>query len=345
MNEQAWNPVDLVKTTTAFFKEKGVPNPRVDAELLLVHVLGLDSRVRLYTQFDRPLTKEEVDQYRVLVRRRVEREPVSRILGETEFMGLKMMVAPGVFSPRPETEILVEEAVKLIRPKPRKARSSAGGEHGSERLKRISTATLEKLQEDAEPESDADKAEPTEADDLSVHDPELRDPKRVLDLGTGSGCIAISIVLLCRDAYVAACDVSPAALTIARENAEPHAIWERIDFREGDLFEACWPGESFDMIVSNPPYLVKGDAEIWPEVEKFDPPEALYGGVDGLDYYRRIAADVQDWLKPEGYVLVEVGAGQHEAVLDMFATVGLGKLRTLKDHAGIDRVVVGKKIE
>lgn len=350
MARESWTPVTLVKTTAEYLTSKQVPTPKLDAELLLVHALRLENRVQLYTQHDRPLTEEELATYRMLVRRRADREPVSRILGETEFMGMTMMVPPGVFAPRPETEILVEEAIKLIRPPASKSSSTAEAtEIGSTRLKKISTAEMGALEEDQRKQAKtrvwSEGEDITDADGQVFHDPELRDPKRILELGTGSGCIAISLVLFCRDAYVAASDINPAALTIARENADPHPIWERIDFREGDLFDVCWPGEQFDMIVSNPPYLAKGDPEIWPEVKNFDPPEALYGGIDGLDFYRCIAAEALDWLKPDGYILVEVGAGQHETVMDLFGTAGLSKLRTLKDHAGIDRVVIGRHTE
>ncbi len=305
MTDKTWTPVTLIKTTAEFLAGKGVPSPKLDAEVLLVHVLGLASRVGLYTEFDRPLTNDEVDRYRELVRRRREREPVNRILGECDFMGLLLEVRPEVFAPRPETEILVEESVKILT--------------GSDRVTTPAAPVA----------SDAGSEDPGSA--------------RVLDLCTGSGCIAVALATYCPRAYVVASDLSPAALTLARENAHRLGVWERMDFREGDMWEACWEGETFDLVLANPPYLVEGDPAIWPEVKLHDPAVALYGGVDGLDSYRHIAAEVMAYLSPGGHLVVEVGATQAAAVLDLFATTGLENLRTVKDYQQIDRVIVARK--
>lgn len=351
MARDSWTPVSLVKVTAEYLAGKDVPTPKLDAELLLVHALKLENRVQLYTQHDRPLSDEELSTYRDLTRRRANREPVSRILGETEFMGRRIAVTPGVFAPRADTEILVEEAVKLLAPPKKTEQRAKENEDSGILFRKVSTNEMEAVdvEDRTKPKTRAWTLEHDAADvpvnAEEVQDPDLRDPKRILEIGTGSGCIAISLVLFCRDAYVVTTDIDSAALTVARENAEPHALWERIDFREGFLYEACWENEEFDMIVSNPPYLVEGDPEIWPEARDYDPPAALYGGHDGLDCYRGIAAGACTWLKPGGHILVEVGAGQHQQVLDLFAEAGLTKLRTLKDHAGIERVVIGRNEE
>lgn len=283
-SNEPWTPVPLIKTTAEYFASKGVPTPKLDAEILLRHVLGLKNRIELYTQFERPLTDAELSAYRELVRRRATREPVNRILGACEFMGLAFTITPAVLSPRPETEILVEQANKRLEANP---------------------------------------------------------AARVLDLGTGSGCIAIAIACMNREVAVTAVEVDPAALAVAQKNAEQHeAITERLAFREGDWFAALNDDERFDLILSNPPYIAEGDEAIWPEVKNFDPAGALYAGADGLDAYRRIAAEVTTWLNPGGAVLLEIGQGQENAVTALLQDAGMTSTEVICDHAGIGRVVI-----
>lgn len=285
-----WHPVELIKTTAAYLEEKGVPSARLDAELLLAEVLGC-RRIDLYVRFEQPLTPEEVDAYRDLVRRRAGREPVSRILGVREFMSHRFKVTPEVLSPRPETEILVEEALRLL-----EAMGSA------------------------------------------------EEPPGLLDLGTGSGCIAVSVAARRPEVQMVATDLSAPALLVARDNAHAAGVWQRIDFREGDLFDACWPDETFDMILCNPPYLAEGDPAIWPEVSRYDPPRALYGGETGLDFYPRLAVEGAERLRPGGCLLLEVGAGQAGTVMAMLNDVdALESVRSLTDHAGVERVVTARR--
>ncbi len=292
MAEAPWTPLALVKTTAAYLAEKGADAPRLDAELLLAHVLGC-SRIGLYAQFERPLVAEEVDAYRALVRRRAAREPVSRILGTREFMGIAFRVTPSVFSPRPETELLVEEAVRRLRERT----GPAGGQEA--------------------------------------------EPPRVLDLCTGSGCVAVSVAAHVPGARVVATEISPDAAAVARGNAERAGVAERVEVREGDLLAPLAPAARFDLVLANPPYLVEGDPAIWPEVRDYDPPVALYGGEDGLAVVRRIAAEAPPHLAPGGVVLCEVGAGQAGAAGSILAAgLGTEAWRALKDAAGIPRVVV-----
>jgi release factor glutamine methyltransferase len=292
MADAPWTPLALVKTTAAYLAEKGVDAPRLDAERLLAHVLGC-ARIGLYTQFERPLVREEVDAYRELVRRRAAREPVSRIVGAREFMGIAFRVTPAVFSPRPETEGLVEEAVRLLRER---------GTHAA--------------------------------------DGDAPEPPRVLDLCTGSGCVAVSVAAHVPAARVVATEISPEAAAVARGNAESAGVAGRVEVREGDLLVPVAPEERFDLVLANPPYLVEGDPAIWPEVRDYDPALALYGGADGLELVRRIAAEAAGHLAPGGAVLVEVGAGQ-AAPAERILAEGIGRpCRTLPDAAGIPRVVV-----
>ncbi len=357
MTDKTWTPLPLLKTTAAFLEAKGVPTPRLDAEVLLCQVLGCASRIELFTGFERPLLAAELGRYRELVRRRGRREPVSRILGEREFMGIPFKVTPTVFSPRPETEILVEEVVRRLTP-PKPKRSAA--------VYAKFEAALQKQQEgpaaasvEAPPLPERDEIPPAEADPVNLQAspppsplpiPETRTEEtsisspRVLDLGTGSGCIAVAVAALCPRTRVVATDISPAALAVARDNAGAADVNARVEFREGDLFAACRAGETFNLVLSNPPYLVAGDEAIWPEVYDYDPPEALYGGADGLAFYRRLAPEVEKWLNPGGVLLLEVGAGQAAAVTALLrAQAGLEDIHALRDYLGVERVVVARK--
>jgi release factor glutamine methyltransferase len=166
---------------------------------------------------------------------------------------------------------------------------------------------------------------------------------RVLDLGTGSGAIAIAIAVNCRDARIVATDVSAAALAVARRNAVrlPGAL--QIEFREGDLFDALDPTEpvrAFDLIVSNPPYIPLSEiGSLAPEVGRYEPVTALAGGDDGMDFYRRIARRARTYLAPGGKLIVEVGAGQHQAVSELLTGAGFDEVSQLCDLAGHRRVV------
>ena len=146
---------------------------------------------------------------------------------------------------------------------------------------------------------------------------------RALDLGTGSGCLAIALAAKCPAARVVATDISPDALAVARSNAIRHSVAERIDFREGDGFAAVPAGARFDLIVSNPPYIASAEiATLEAEVRDHDPRLALDGGADGLDFYRRIAAEAGAFLKPGGKLMLEFGDGQAGALTSLFTGVG-----------------------
>jgi release factor glutamine methyltransferase len=168
----------------------------------------------------------------------------------------------------------------------------------------------------------------------------------VLDLGTGSGCIAISLAQQKKDARVTAVDVSPDALTVARRNAARHGVADRIDFLQGDLFTPLAPGSASDLVVSNPPYIAPGEfAALAPDVRDHEPRIALDGGSDGLAFYRRIAAAVGSYLKPGGRLLMEIGYTQDEAVRAILARQSELQLGpTIKDMSGHPRVVVAKRV-
>lgn len=367
--EKTWQPLELVKVTAGYLAGKNIPNPRLDAELLLCGILGLQRRVDLYAGFEREISAKELAAYREFVRRRSAREPVSRILGRREFMGIPFAVTPDVLSPRPETELLVEAALEKLLPKksretePVEIREPLPGADDTEAADDPLSAELERLLdnygEDVEDEADLDR-EPSSSKSRPAASPRelprgreairpaaksappsAGSEARILDLGTGSGCIAVSLAAHCPRARVVAVDASPKALAVAKKNAAAAKVADRVEFRQGDWYAACRGGELYDVIVSNPPYLVEGDGEIWPEVSQYDPPAALYGGQDGLDCYRRIVPDTPEWLAPGGWVFFEVGAGQAQKVADLLRRRGFRDVRVGKDYGGVERVVMG----
>lgn len=279
---EAWTVLKVLKWTSGYLADRGVEGGRLDAELLLADLLQLD-RVGLYLNFDRPLDGEELGRYRERVGRRARREPLQYILGQAEFWSLPFRVGPAVLVPRPDTEVLVEEALAR-----------------------------------------APKAE------------------RVLDVGTGSGAIAVALAHELPEALVTAIDISAAALELARQNAADNDVAARIQFFEGDLNALELAG--FDLVVANPPYIAEGElAALMPEVRDFEPRLALAGGADGLDAYRALARQASALLAAQGWLLVEIGAGQAEAVRALLSAAGLINLFCRDDYAGIPRVVGGQR--
>ncbi|MCF6179987.1 MAG: peptide chain release factor N(5)-glutamine methyltransferase [Geopsychrobacter sp.] len=279
---ESWTLLKLLRWTTGFFREKGIDNPRLDAELLIASVLELD-RVGLYLNYDRPLVADELARIRPLVKRRAQHEPLQYLLGKTEFWSLDFKVSPAVLIPRADTEILLEEA-------------------------------LEKATESGE----------------------------LLDIGTGSGAIAISFAHEKEHWQVAGLDISTAALEIAQGNALRHALASRCTFMAGDL--ACLPERAYDLVVSNPPYISTSEYEtLMPEVREYEPAQALLAGEEGLDCYRLLAAQVEKVLKPGGWLLLEIGFRQQHAVTDLLVKAGLTEIYCRQDYAGNPRVVGGRR--
>jgi len=300
LTNETWTVLKIIQWTTEYLKGKGIDNPRLDSEVLLAHLLRLD-RVGLYLNFDRPLSRDELSSFREIVKRRGSREPLQYITGHQEFWSLDFKVTPDVLIPRPDTEILVEEALKAVR-----------------------RETLDVRRQN-------------------------QLPFTILDLCTGSGCIAISLAHELKDAVVHAIDASEAALSIARENAEKNGVRDRVIFLQGDLYEALTSHvsrlTSYDLIVSNPPYIKNIDIpNIQPEVRDYEPRMAVDGGTEGLGFYKRIVADAPNHLSPHGWLMVEVGEGQADAVSKMMADTGaFESISTVKDLAGIERVVKAHK--
>ena len=279
---ERWTVIKILKWTADYFADKGLESGRLDAELLLSATLEMD-RVGLYVNFERPLDADELADYREKVRRRAHREPVQYVLGETEFWSLPFRVNAKVLIPRPDTEVLVEEALKKL---------------------------------------------PVEAS--------------VLDVGTGSGAIAVALAHELSEIQVTALDCSEDALSVARENARQNGVEDRTKFAKGDL--KSLPQGPFDMMVSNPPYIPTRDWDgLMPEVRQYEPRLALDGGGDGLEAYRHLAAQSGRTLKPGGWLLVEVGIKQAEDVAALFSAAGLTEIATRDDYAGIPRVVLARR--
>jgi release factor glutamine methyltransferase len=174
---------------------------------------------------------------------------------------------------------------------------------------------------------------------------EGRHHKTILDLGTGTGCIAISLLTESPSAHAVAVDLSPEALVTAQHNADRHGVEKRLSLRKGEWFTPLTAGETFDLVVSNPPYINSAEIDgLATEVKDHDPRLALDGGADGLDAYRAILGGVGPWLKRDGVVLCEIGASQGFAVTSLFFKAGLRDVAVHKDLAGLDRVVEGHHI-
>ena len=275
--DRVWTPVDLVRWTTGYFKEHGIASPRLDAELLLAFVLGLE-RIELYTAFDRPVESAERERFRELVRERAQkRRPVAYQTGVREFWSQSFRVDESVLIPRPDTETLVREAV-------------------------------------------------------------ARDPRRILEVGVGSGAVCAALALELPEAGIVGTDISEAALEIARENLGRLGVAERCELRCTDLVS----GDGFDALVSNPPYIPSGEIEgLGPEVQH-EPRAALDGGADGLDLIRRLVNAAPAVLRPGGWLLLEIGAGQGPSVAALMQKAGLDEVALRPDLSGIERVAVAR---
>ena len=283
-----WTILSILKWTTGYFRKFKIDTPRLDAEILLAHSLGL-KRIDLYLRYDQPLGADELTAFRKLIKRRAAREPVAYIIRRWEFWGLNLMVDSRVLIPRPETERLVDVALAYL-----------------------------------EETADGDKA------------------PLVMDLGTGSGCIALALAHDCPPARVVATDSSPPALTVARRNIESHQMADRIQLVAGSdltMFDPVHP--RFDLIVANPPYIpTSAIAFLQPEVRDYEPRGALDGGEDGLAAYRRIISEAATRLRSGGALILEIGWDQGPAVAQLAERSGrYGDGRCIADFSGHDRVI------
>jgi release factor glutamine methyltransferase len=266
--------LEAIQKSTEFLGKKNVGSPRLQTELLLAHLLKLP-RMKLYLNFDRVLAPAETDALRELVKRRGLREPLQHITGSTSFCGLEIIVSRHALIPRPETELLAELGWQFLLERRPPVRRDG------ESLER------------AVPEAGAPTA---------------------LDFGTGTGCIAIALAAKCPNAKITALDISAGALALAKQNAVNNKVSGQIDFLEAEGLGTL-PSAGFDLVISNPPYISSAEIEtLEPEVRDFDPRTALDGGTDGLDFYRKLAAQAGRLLKAEGKIMLEFGDGQADEI-------------------------------
>lgn len=285
-----------------------VETPALDARILMRQG-GNFSDLELITEAACPLSEEVIENTLKLLDRRLRGEPVSRILGEREFWGLDFKVTPATLDPRPDTETLVAAALKRAH-----AMSS-------------NVILKEPLATEGSP-------------GIPRHAQNGKKPLRILDLGTGTGCIPIALLKELPDATAVAIDISPDALVVSRENAARHGVDSRIEFRLGSWFEPLAAGESFDLITSNPPYIPESDIEsLAKEVRNHDPIQALSGGKDGLDPYRIILTEIKNHLECGGFALFEIGAGQEKDLARLIEDSNMTRSESYADLGGIPRVV------
>ncbi|MHB8065740.1 MAG: N5-glutamine methyltransferase family protein [Ruminiclostridium sp.] len=350
-------------------KVANIETPVLEAGVILCHILKCD-KVYLYSQEDRVLQKEEIGALNYILRQRSEHVPLQYLMGETEFMSLSFTVSPAVLIPRQDTELLVEKCIELINEMSISRRKQVP----STRVNAKGNA-LEDEDSDADRISISNRDQNTDIDLISNRDQNTdidlisnrnqntdinlisncdhieisiladKSKVKVLDMCTGSGCVAISIAHYCPDSIVVACDVSRDALSIAKVNSERNGVQNRLELRWGDLFEALAGERGFDIIVSNPPYI---ETSIMPslqeEVINHEPHLALDGGLDGLDFYRDITSIAPDYLINGGYLAFEIGYNQGQSVSDLMKE-SFNDIEVYKDLAGNDRVVIGRFVK
>ncbi len=286
MSDARPRPLDLARLAAGHLTDRGVEDGRLDAELLLAHVLRV-RRLDLYLQFERPLEPAEVAAYREVVRRRGNREPLQYITGESAFRELTLAVDPRVLIPRPETEALVGAVARFV------AGTGAAG------------------------------------------------ASRALDIGTGSGAIILSLLAEGLVERGVATDVAEGALAVAAANAARVGVAPRVEFRRGPLWEPIGPGERFEVIVSNPPYVSEGErSSLMPEVREHEPAEALFAGDDGLVVVRGIVAGAAGHLVSGGLLALELGLGQAARVAGWLREAGFPDPAIETDLTGRERFVL-----
>jgi release factor glutamine methyltransferase len=293
MTPARWSIQGLLKVTADYLRDKGTEAPRLCAEVLLAHQLNA-TRIDLYLSFDKPLSEPELEGYRSLIRRRLQGEPIQYITGRQEFWSLEFEVGQGVLIPRPESELLVEQSLSLLKGR-------------------------------------------------VIHDPQ---GPSILDLGTGCGALIIALAREIQEASLFAGDISSDALAYAGRNARKLVRDGRIRFFQGDLFcplkeEHCL----FDLIATNPPYVATEDMDtLMPEVRRHEPRIALDGGREGLDCIRRVILEAPAFLKPGGWVLVEMDPEQTESALALMDRSGrFEEEHRIRDYSHRYRVVAGRR--
>jgi release factor glutamine methyltransferase len=280
---------EALKEAGERLRAESVPNDLLDAQTLLAEALGKD-RTYLIINFNQQLSEGVLSAFRTMVDRRAAGEPLQYITGRQEFFGLDFEVTPDVLIPRPETELIVEEAIRIVQ---------------QDRV-----------------------ARPV-----------------IVDVGAGSGAIAVALARELGDARVIASDVSEAALRVARRNAARHGLGDRVDFIASDLLDAFAEEEFADFILSNPPYVSEKEMpSLQREVRDWEPRLALTDSNDGLGLYRRLLKDAPSRLRPGGHLICEMGYTQSEKISNMIDRRIWGGPRLLDDLQGIPRTIVLRKL-
>lgn len=279
---------EILKQASGQLRSAGVPNDVLDAQTLLAEALGKD-RTYLIVNFNQQLDDTLLAQYQSLIDRRATGEPLQYITGHQEFFGLEFKVTPDVLIPRPETEIIIEETIRLV-----------------QQNKTVAPV--------------------------------------IVDVGTGSGCIAVTLAREVDESQLIACDISPAALQVAQRNALRHQLANRIWFIGSNLLSAFAEVGFADFVISNPPYVSEREFPVLQrEVRDWEPRIALTDHGDGLSFYRRLLIDAPLRLKPGGYLICEMGYTQSEAVSGLIDPEVWADPRLLDDLQGIPRTLVLRK--
>ncbi|MCO5251398.1 MAG: peptide chain release factor N(5)-glutamine methyltransferase [Candidatus Kapabacteria bacterium] len=275
--ESIWTIVKLIDWGTGYLNNHNIESARLNIELMLSKILNYD-RVKLYSNFDQPLSVKELAMLKVMIKRRIASEPLQYILGETYFYGLKFYCRPDVLIPRPETELIIEHFSKI-----------------------------------------------TKSKDFTL-----------LDIGTGTGCIAITLAKMYPNASITAIDISEQAIATAALNAELHNV--QVELIHADVFEYEFP-HMFDYIISNPPYIPLSESkELQAEILLHEPSIAYTDGNDGLTYYRRFNGIIERFMNPTGKFLFEIGAGQSKDLAEILSDKVIDVVFDLSGH---DRLIIG----
>jgi release factor glutamine methyltransferase len=295
-------------------------SPRLDAEVLLAHSLSLN-RAGLYARLHSILSLSQITTFQQLIHRRLQHEPGQYITGIQEFWSLDFTVNPDVLIPRPETELVVETALRLI------SQASSLKSQVSSLKSQVSSLKSQ----------------------VSSLPSPIRNPQsaiRILDVGTGSGCIAIALATELPTAEIWATDISAGALAVAEANAHRHNVHHRIRFLHGSVFAplADQP-QGFDVMVSNPPYIARDDLlTLQPEVRDWEPRHALDGGNDGLDFYRQLLNEAPKYLTPNGWLVLEIGHGQEVVLMPMIqGHTEFADNCCVSDYEGRGRIIAARK--
>ena len=278
---KVWRIVDLIQWSESYFRDKSHQNPRLEIEWMLRSLLNCE-RLDLYMRFDEPLSGSQLSTLRSWVKRRSKNEPLQYITESCEFFGREFFVDTRVLIPRPETERLIDEAIKSIK--------------------------------------------------------HVRSPN-ILDIGTGSGCIAITLAKEIKNSNVIGIDKSIGSLQVSKKNSAELNV-ENVTFFEMDILNQC-PKEKFDLVISNPPYVPKSEMSgLMNDVKDFEPEIALTDFDDGLTFYKRISKIIPHILKDGSSCILELGIGNHpENVLSIFKQSGYSNLETINDYNGDKRVL------